>query len=353
MRFNAKTANRSLFTAGVIAILIAITYFFAGNSLSSVSAHPCEDDPHSDFQATPVSCAENSHDNPHHQVGSTGGVDGGTRAPLTGNILKINISSSTLPFTVQMNGFTFDDSSNGHRITVNDSASDTDDDFISVVSNKFEISKATQITDGTIKVKDFTYPESPGDYPIRFFKDDNELPFNNILTVKNPISSTAPGDTVGIRLVTSTDVVVNYGEDITVDMDDFILPSSIDEDKIVINPNPENVERYNGPLSEVSISDSKIIFTLPSRPEGKEGPAIEGMYTIRFKQSAGIRNPTNYGEQTFVIDATDIAGYKADYIKATIKSYIEVEPENGTRNDDVIVSGRGFVSDQTATVYLV
>ena len=169
------------------------------------------------------------------------------------------------------------------------------------------------------------------------------------------ISSTTPGAPVRIDVSAFAENLISRGEDITVELKDFGVPSSIPESSILItgtvgtlsNPTP-----YLGPPEVVTVSGKKITMSLASRYQGGADAGSIGApsrYTITFKQSAGITNPTTRGNKGIeVADLDPVDGYTT----VNIKSKITLSSDFGARGMPVTVTGKGLGTGG-ATAFLV
>ena len=105
---------------------------------------------------------------------------------------------------------------------------------------------------------------------------------------------------VRIELDAVADNEVPAGEDLTVTLKSWGLPSSIPESSVLIlGESGDDTEPYSGEPAEVRIeSGNKILLSLTSRyvNGNAAGPLLAGQpYRIVFKKSAGITNPAVAG----------------------------------------------------------
>ena len=174
-------------------------------------------------------------------------------------------------------------------------------------------------------------------------------------------SSKNAGAAVKITLTAEagTDNALAGGDDIVVDLPGFVIPSSIDEDDVLIDGNLADAETddFRGNPESVAVNDSKITLTLPNRMidptdgVGSVAVVVDGMYEITFKQSAGLTNPNSAGLKTITVADEDD---DADEFKVLIASVVSIEPKSGfvTRGGDATVTAKGL-RDGTTTVYLL
>ena len=180
-------------------------------------------------------------------------------------------------------------------------------------------------------------------------------------TVK--LSSKAAGATVQVTINSTAGTTITSATDITVDLKKFGVPSSILESSVNINDTDKigagvdtkgnRVRGYSGEPNSVTVDGTKITMALYSRFPGQEGDAgnITGMYTVTFKQSAGITNPiTATGRATVVIKDADTVDDTDD--RVVIQSKVKLSKSAGPRGTAVTVSAVGLLGGG-ATVYLV
>ena len=124
--------------------------------------------------------------------------------------------------------------------------------------------------------------------------------------VKNPISSHVPSAAVRVVLVTYAEAQIGPSQEITVDFSEpsadseFFVPASITNTRVTIsytNTGPTDKPSDSFSPSEILVQGAKVTLTVPpgtnTNPAGKIVP--QGEYTITFRQSARIRNPSAAG----------------------------------------------------------
>lgn len=151
---------------------------------------------------------------------------------------------------------------------------------------------------------------------------------------------------------------------IKVTLEDFIIPSTIDRDHVVIDArgrtadsDTTDVENYYGRPESVSVSGDVITLRLPlvvvTATTVTTVDILPGNYKIIFLKEAGLMNPTSEGEKTVkvtVLDREEVSGAG----KVNIVPSVSVEPKSGfvTRGGDATVTAKGL-RDGTTTVYLL
>ena len=170
------------------------------------------------------------------------------------------------------------------------------------------------------------------------------------------LSSNDPGAAVRIKIDQFADAEVPPGDDIVINLKDFGVPSTITESQVLFGDAGDvegvTTTSYVGNPSEVSVSGKKITLTTPATKEdGTSHNAVTGPYTIVFKQSAGISNPNTGGDKT--IELTDKDGDPtASKFTVTIDRVIKLDKSKAKRGTEITVTGKGFTSGRSATVYL-
>ena len=169
-------------------------------------------------------------------------------------------------------------------------------------------------------------------------------------------------DPVRIKLDVRADTAVPPGEDLTVVMKGWGLPSIIPESSVLILGTGNGA--YSGEPAEVRIeSGNKIVLSLTSRYVNGDpaGPLVAGQaYSIVFKASAGITNPSRAGNR-YVISVDDLDGDDAIHTfggpnaaeddKIVIQSKVKLSKSAGPRGTQVVATAVGL-SPGDATFYL-
>ena len=168
-------------------------------------------------------------------------------------------------------------------------------------------------------------------------------------------------DPVRIKLDVRADTMVSPGLDLTVVMKGWGLPSMIPESSVLILGTGNGA--YSGEPAEVRIeSGNKIVLSLTSRYVNGDpaGPLVAGQaYSIVFKASAGITNPSRAGNR-YVIKVDDLDAGATHVFggpnaaaddKIVIKSKVKLSKTAGPRGTEVEVTAVGL-SPGDATFYL-
>ena len=161
------------------------------------------------------------------------------------------------------------------------------------------------------------------------------------------LSSSNAGADVSIDINATADASIRGGTDIEVTLAGFGIPSSIDDSDVILDGGTGS---YYGNPEDVSVSGSTITITLPTRVSGTNDEAvISGDYSIRFKSSAGLSNPTSAGDKEITVSDAD-----ADDETSTVEivQTASVKPVFVARGGDATVTAKGLI-DGTTTVYLV
>ena len=170
----------------------------------------------------------------------------------------------------------------------------------------------------------------------------------NCIVVRNPVSSTVPGDAVRVELHTFSKNDIHSNEEIIVDFsgptDDasFTVPETISKTNVQIGYG----DRTHNP-SSVLVQGRRVILTVPT--DGGSSLEIQGDYTITFNQSAGIRNPLAAGNRIITVSSF-VHGDDVDEITVVIRRTTTVDPGEGSRGSNFTLRGRGY-ADGTVTVF--
>ena len=177
-----------------------------------------------------------------------------------------------------------------------------------------------------------------------------EVSGQNVVVVKNPISSSVPSATVRVDLFTYAEDVIGPGQEITVDFSgpsadsEFVVPTSISASRVTIDP--ERGASFNP--SDILVQGARVILTIPTgTTPTRQVP--KGEYEIRFSQLARIRNPFAAGNQVITVSST-APGDEPDEITAVIKRTTTIEPLEGPRGTEFELEGKGYARG-TVTVY--
>ena len=176
--------------------------------------------------------------------------------------------------------------------------------------------------------------------------------------------------TINARIIGTATTGLSRGEDITVDLGDFVLPALADvntNDVIIIGDGNEpagttdtgGVAEFYGNPATIGISGSKVTLGLPTTTAAGaaaagllgsgDGTDENGHYQILFKESFGLGNPASAGKHEITVDDGDTD----DETKtATIVPTIKVDPAFVTRGAEAKVTVKGL-ADGATTVHLL
>ena len=182
----------------------------------------------------------------------------------------------------------------------------------------------------------------------------------NVVHTVSPSSSKTAG--AAVRLALQALITASEGDEITIDLTDFGLPTTIDPDDVTITNGT-----ITGNPSDVVVSGSKVslYFTdLSPDDDATAGQTITGgTSTITFRQRAGITNPTTAGSYGIKIadedideiangvNETDADPYVDALNVAVVVRSVSVAPKKGARGSDITITGKGF-STGDATVFI-
>ena len=172
---------------------------------------------------------------------------------------------------------------------------------------------------------------------------------HHFLAVRNPLSTTVPGDRVRIELHTRSDTTLHGNEDVVVDFSgptadtSFTLPESIDERNVTIawdGRSPKNA-------TTVVVQGGRVTITIP---QDDDNPTeIDGNYIIAFKENAKIENPKAAGNRIISVYPASRPS-RAHEIIAVVRRATTLEPARGPRGTAMTLEGKGY-ADGTVTIF--
>ena len=173
----------------------------------------------------------------------------------------------------------------------------------------------------------------------------------NIVVVKNPLSSTVPGATVRVELVANAEAEIGSSEEIVVNFSgpsvdsEFFVPASISNTRVTIRPKDKS--SFNP--SEILVQGARVTLTIPSGTPQRSIP--KGEFTITFSNLARIRNPFAAGIRDIKVSSFVPGALEEDFvIKAVIRRTTTIDTLEGPRGTEFILQGKGYARG-TVTVY--
>ena len=161
------------------------------------------------------------------------------------------------------------------------------------------------------------------------------------------LSSQEPGAAVQITIEDMAAAAIQPNQDITIELKGFGMPETIADTAISITS-----AEFKGSPTGVLVTGSKITMTVPQvRANGDpQTMAVDGAYSIRIKQAAGISNPASGGDKTITLQENAPDGAEKTFT-ATINRVIKLSATGGTRGTETTATFKGFANG-TATVNL-
>ena len=163
------------------------------------------------------------------------------------------------------------------------------------------------------------------------------------------LSTYNAGADVNVTINARADSEIRGGrDDIEVTLTGFGGIGGIDEDDVSIEYGDELINPSN-----VAVDGSKITLSIPRRTDQDSGSPLVSIedadYTIFFKSSAGLTNPTYAGDKDITVSDADS---EDEDLSVTIVKTVSVKPTLVTRGGDATVTAKGL-RDGTTTVYLL
>ncbi len=386
-----KTIGVALLLAAALLAILVVTVL-SSSSPPGVAAHECAPDPTPNHQdSRGADCDTNEHRDPDHQAPrKVNTVDGGRDRKLVFHV-SAGEGSSYLGENDQIEfmlpGFDLPNSIDKELIKLSGSGDPDDQDPLNPssatpgVGNLLTLALppglATRI--GAHEYLIVTIEKGTGiltpEIPKGFDDSDegysvgitlidkantnnpsrSDPQYENIVVVRNPVSSTVPSDTVHVELATHTEMDLKSGDEITVDFSgpsadsDFVVPASrVTKGRIKIDPDDPNVMPSSFPPSDVLVQGARVTLTIPRIDEAEINWA--GDYTISFTSAAGIKNPFAAGNHVIKVWSSVEGEDKGDDITAVIRRTTTIDTEEGPRGTEFILTGKGYPPG-TVTVY--
>lgn len=166
---------------------------------------------------------------------------------------------------------------------------------------------------------------------------------------KVALSSMEPGAAVQITIssTAAADDPIMPDEQIQVDLSAFSVPDTIADSDISISS-----QGYRGTPSNVTVSGKKVTLTVPNvkaNGDDQDQP-VSGSYSIRIKQSAGVKNAASGGSKTVKWQENAPDGAKKE-ANTSIDRVVKLSKSNGTRGTMITATFKGFANG-SATVDL-
>ena len=172
---------------------------------------------------------------------------------------------------------------------------------------------------------------------------------------------TTPGSNQSLTL--EADVDFTSTDSITVNLEDFGVPSSIAPAQISINvdgDDPETTEGTGANPSDVEVDGTKVTLIGPYETGGDSPVNLAAQGTsnitkIVFRRAAGITLPIRDGDYDIKVSTSstpedgDDGDRRENWV--TVRRELTVSPTSGTRGTEVTISGKGF-TDGTADIMI-
>ena len=164
-------------------------------------------------------------------------------------------------------------------------------------------------------------------------------------------------------------------DEIVIELEDFNVPSSIDEDSIAVtvtmgcdvaNANPAMDKDCTTTPQDIAVSGEKIFITVGDLDKASDDTAndfsiqMDEVIAVVIRQSAGIRNPTeagDYGPVAYVLlgnnDKLPVAKFDGDKdLTIPVPRILSLDEEDGGLGTVVNATGKGFKNGTTLTVFV-
>ena len=171
--------------------------------------------------------------------------------------------------------------------------------------------------------------------------------FKVAVTESTVVSSTVPGSDQSLTVRGYLDY--NDTDSITVKMEDFGVPNSIDTDNVVVSVGGDDANP-----SDVEISDTTVTLVAPFDPDedGVERLESDGsnLTTITFRRSAGISLPTVHDDYEIEVSTSDTVDDGVNN-SVEVRRQVTVKPTSGKRGTEITITAKGY-SDNTHDIVI-
>ena len=185
-------------------------------------------------------------------------------------------------------------------------------------------------------------------------------------TANAPITSTfvagssTPGSNTNytIKFRVPEDLTTGVVDNVVIKLEDYSIPSTVRPSSVsvtVADPTPARAATDNP--RTVNVDDDELKLTLKTQGEDEGGfldlIATTSTVTISIGQDAGVRNPTEVGDNT-VAEVTWIADSETTVLSnaETIYRKVTLSENAGGRGDTITATGKGFKNNQGITFWL-
>ena len=141
-------------------------------------------------------------------------------------------------------------------------------------------------------------------------------------------------------------------DNITVKMEDFGVPSSIDADNVVVSvggmsANPSDVEVSGTTVTLVAPYEAAAVGT--ATPEKLDATESQ-LTTITFRRAAGISLPTLHDDYEIEVSTSDTDDDGVDN-SVEVRRQVKVSPTSGKRGTEITITAKGY-SDNTHDIVM-
>ena len=244
---------------------------------------------------------------------------------------------------------------------------DTGDTITISASDVAEDSDHT-VTVGTVRADSaenatagFTNPDSADTFEVSFRQGiiipAGTAPFSvNVPVVKyEPTSSNEPGSGQSLKVRGFVDY--SDADDITVNLNKFGVPSSIDADQILVS-----VGDFSANPSDVEIDGSEVTLVAPFEYDDKDtekteklDASVTDLTIITFRRAADITLPTLHGDYDIKVstsetseDATEAEkdlGGDGVINEVSVMRQVKVSPTSGKRGTEITITAKGYTDN--------
>ena len=175
---------------------------------------------------------------------------------------------------------------------------------------------------------------------------DLEVTVAEVVTPVEPPTNTATSSTVpGSNQSLTVQGYVDYSDadNITVNLDKFGVPSSIDTDHVVVS-----VGGNSANPSDVEIDGKKVTLVAPFETSGASPVKLSSdgssKTSITFRRSADITLPTVHGDYKIEITTSETDDDGVENI-VEVRRQVTVKPASGKRGTEITITAKGYTDN--------
>ena len=162
-------------------------------------------------------------------------------------------------------------------------------------------------------------------------------------------TATTGADGAGILALTTG--LINSGDRITIDLESFGLPDSIDtEDVSIRGLTTTGAQVQRGEPESVRISGSEVTLIVPDMSEAEGDQSLSPRYRVVFNTEAGVTIPSTAGNHFVSWENSDGDDIESNTI--TVLTSLTPDPKKGDRDTEITLKGRAWPTGTTGIYWV-